>query len=282
MDIFCDKNLSNNWTDLSYAGECRVPIGEEPMAFTWPLCFLKRSIEGLFLNSNNEIIPFDIKEPDMTFNFKEEMKHLYHVQDNLTEEQIKIAKYWGDGPPSKQFMPIADILIDTYSVSACRANRIYYILNGALNDACIVAWYFKYKWNILRPNQYNQCFASLLCTPRHPSYPAGHSVTAGCMAEILSYFFPKEREKLEFCSKQCSDSRVYGGVHYRFDCDEGLKLGVSIAKVIIDEINLQADGNGVRIDIPYVIYKDADIIPESLEQYIPFDRKSKCSSLTLD
>jgi len=28
-------------------------------------------------------------------------------------------------------------------------------------------------------------------------------------------------------------SRVYGGIHFRFDCDEGLKLGRAVARLAI-------------------------------------------------
>lgn len=282
LNCNCNFNFFRSWEEIPYAGECKPPIGEEPLASYWPLCFLKRNDDDLFTDSFGNIIPLDIKEPNISFDFEGELNFLYYTLNNLTCRQAKIAEYWSDGPPSKQFMPIADILIDTYGVSACRANRIYYILNGALNDSCIICWYLKYKWNIIRPNQYDRSFASLICTPKHPSYPSGHSTFAACMAEILSYFFPTEKEKLDFLAEQCSYSRVYAGVHYRFDCDEGLKLGRSIAKAILKEVKYQSYLNRVQVDIPYVIFKDADIIPHTLEQYIPFDRDSKCSSLTLN
>ena len=276
-----ERNKSLKWSELSYAKEYRVPFGEEPLAYSWPLCFLKRD-GHLFTTLKGKPVPLPIKEPDMNFELPKQFLELVHIQNNLTPEQIEIAKYWGDGPPSKQFMPIADILIDTYGVSACRATRILYILNGALNDTCNITWYLKYKFDVLRPNQFNQSFKTLICTPRHPSYPAGHSTMAGCMCEILAYFFPAEREKLEFLAEECSVSRLYGGVHYRADCDEGVILGKSIAKAILKELKNDLNAEGLLVDQPYTEFKDANIIPETHTQYIPFDRPNKCTSALLD
>ena len=275
------KNRSLKWSELSYAGEWRTPFGEEPLAHSWRLCFLTR--EGnLFKTSEGKVLPLDIKEPDMNFGLRKQFLELVNIQKNLTANQIAIAKYWGDGPPSKQFMPIADILIDTYGVSACRAARILYVLNGALNDTCNVTWYLKYKFDVLRPNQYSQHFKTLLCTPRHPSYPAGHSAMAGCMCEILAYYFPAEREKLEFLAEECSISRIYAGVHYSADCDEGVALGKSVARAIIEDLKHDINAEGLVVDRPYTEFKDADIFPKDYKQYIPFDRQSRCSSLLID
>ncbi|MGL4912047.1 MAG: phosphatase PAP2 family protein, partial [Romboutsia sp.] len=133
-----------------------------------------------------------------------------------------------------------------------------------------------------RPCQYNECFRTVLCTPMHPSYPSGHSASAGCMAEILSFFFPGEREKLFMLARQCSYSRLYAGVHFKADCDEGINLGVSIAKAIIEYTSKQTDCYDNLIDKQYTNYKDANIIPINLTQYIPFNRLVACPSLLLD
>ncbi len=55
---------------------------------------------------------------------------------HLTPNQVLIAKYWGTGPPTKQWTPIIDILIDTYGINAPRAARI---LGAALAEECTVS-----------------------------------------------------------------------------------------------------------------------------------------------
>lgn len=275
-------NIYTLWQTIPYAGTTSLPVPETLDAGSWPLCFLKRDSNNQFLTPFGEIFNISIKDPHLSLNLDSEFSYLSNIQCNLTDEQIKIAKYWGDGPATKQFMPIAEILIDTYGVSVCHASRILYILNGALNDTFITTWQLKYFWNVIRPCQYNQCFRTVLCTPMHPTYPAGHSTSAGCMAEILSYFFPAEREKLFMLAKQCSDSRIFAGVHFKLDCEEGLKLGVNIAKSILSYTSTQTNSNNQIIDVQYSEYKNANIIPSCLNQYIPFNRQTNCKALLLD
>ena len=50
---------------------------------------------------------------------------------------------------------------------------------------------------------------------------------------MLAHFFPGERDELDRLAAEASMSRVYGGIHFRFDCDEGLKLGRAVARLAI-------------------------------------------------
>ncbi|MGZ4906462.1 MAG: PA-phosphatase, partial [Halobacteriota archaeon] len=47
---------------------------------------------------------------------------------------------------------------------------------------------------------------------------------------VLSYIFPKETTQLQAQAQQASLSRLYAGVHYRFDCDQGLEVGSKVAQ----------------------------------------------------
>ena len=67
-------------------------------------------------------------------------------------------------------------------------------------------------------------------TPNFPSYTSGHSDFSGAAAGVLSYIFPKEQSQLEAQAQQASLSRVYAGIHYHVDCDQGLKVGSEIAQ----------------------------------------------------
>ncbi|MGL5067152.1 MAG: vanadium-dependent haloperoxidase [Sarcina sp.] len=265
-EIFCSIN-PYSWDKIPYPNEYLSPQGEEINASTWPTSFLTKK-DNLFYGNTDKPLNFPIKEPDMIFNFKKEFDYIYNISKFLTPKEIEIAHYWGYGPPSKQFIPIADILITTYKVPACRAQRILYILNAALNDSCIVCWHYKYAFNIIRPIQYNPLFKPVLTTPRHPSYPAGHSVMSGCMVTILSYFFPSEKEKLYNLGIECSSSRLYAGVHYKADCDEGFILGEFIGNSILDITSCDINGHHSKVDYQYTEFKDAPIIPDTSKQYI--------------
>jgi hypothetical protein len=60
---------------------------------------------------------------------------------------------------------------------------------------------------------------------------------------VLSSVFPNETQRLEAAAKEASDSRVYGLIHYRIDCEMGLAHGKKIGDYAL--IRAKADGSGL-------------------------------------
>lgn len=278
MDSFGKDNKPRSWSDLAYAGEFRVPPSVESEALSWPLFFLKRDTKGHFADIYGNTLTLEIKHPD-TIDFEgEQLRAVQQTLLNLTEEKICIAEYWSSGPPTKQWTPIIDRLIDTYGISAPRAARILAAVQGGLNDAAVMTWYLKYHYDIARPNQFDKTLATIVCTPYHPSYPSGHAVLSGCAAVILSYFFGPEENKLMQLAEECSIARVYAGVHYPADSTEGLRLGHYIGKIIISSLEKQHDKLGCKLDYPIIDNLDAVLMPPPYEQVIKFNRLRTCNS----
>ena len=89
----------------------------------------------------------------------------------------------------------------------------------------------------------------LLNTPPFPEYASGHSTAAGAVVAILEDAFGKKyafddityfgtmpnRKYADFESygQETSNSRVYGGIHYKFSCDNGYKNGKKIAENVL-------------------------------------------------
>lgn len=73
-------------------------------------------------------------------------------------------------------------------------------------------------------------------TPRHPSYPSGHSTYAGAASEILSYFFPDYSGEFTKLADNTGLARLWAGIHYRSDHIEGMKLGRCVARLVIRQI----------------------------------------------
>ena len=96
-----------------------------------------------FLNIEN---PKDI-------NFKEELRELEYSLKNITEKQIKIVDYWSDKALIESIMSIALKLVSEYDKSPGMTVRLLSILTKAINDAYIIASYFKYFWDYPRPIQ---------------------------------------------------------------------------------------------------------------------------------
>lgn len=270
------------WTDIAYAGEVHPPSNpEEPRAGSWKVYFIKHDENGEgFETLDGHPINFEILEPEQ-IDWLLQLRVVKRVLNHLTEKQKTIATYWGEGPPTKQWTPIADRLIDTYGVPAPRTGRILGALYAAINDTFVVTWYLKYKWLVARPNQYDQTLATYLCTPRHPTYPSGHASVAGVSEVILSYFFPAEKRRLHELAEECAKSRLYGGVHFPVDNDEGLRLGRQIGRLVVQELKQDVDGEGNVVDIAYRNFRNAKLNPPPYEQVIPFDYHPSCQSLLL-
>ncbi|UOQ45119.1 vanadium-dependent haloperoxidase [Halobacillus salinarum] len=270
------------WTDVPYAGESVPPTisgGVEPTAGNWRTYFIKHSKRHGFEKLDGRPIRLAIRDPK-TIDWREQLKVVQKTLKNLTERQKKIAAYWGSGPPSKQWIPIVDRLIDTYSVEAPRAARILAGLFAGINDAFVVCWHLKYKWLVARPNQYDRHLATYLCTPNHPTYPSGHATVAGAAEVILSYFFPAERRKLQQLAEECANSRLYAGVHFPADNEQGLRLGRQIGRIVTEQLKEdRADGH--PLDRPFELYRNAELLPEDYEQVIPYDYPDNCPSLLL-
>lgn len=198
---------------------------------------------------------------------------------NLTREQKAIATYWGTGVATKQWTPIADQLIDAYGVEAPRGARILAALHAGLNDAFVVTWFYKFKWLVARPNQLDDELATFLCTPRHPTYPSGHAAVAGAAAVILSYYFPAERRQLQQLAEEAAQSRLYAGVHFPIDNEQGLRLGSQVGELVTRQLQRNRDTENRSIDTPYRNSLNVKLTPPPYEQVIPFQFDDSCDSL---
>lgn len=89
-----------------------------------------------------------------------------------------------------------------------------------------------------------------------------------CMIRMLAYFFPKESEKLYQILNECSMSRLYAGVHYLMDIEEGNKLGIDIANKILAILSQEADQSGATINLIWDKFKDAPIYPTNHQQVL--------------
>jgi membrane-associated phospholipid phosphatase len=195
--------------------------------------------------------------------FMAELKTVLDVEAGLSEEQKQIATFWDDGPgtltPAGHWVDIATDLIGASRAGPARASQILAHLAVAEADAAIAVFDAKYYWWSIRPitaiwrlcdggdrlcseaeleadaaraTQRGQ-WSSYITTPAFPSYPSGHSTFSGAAARVLSHFFPGASRSLERLARQAASSRLYGGIHFDEDNDDGLALGRALARMAI-------------------------------------------------
>jgi len=154
------------------------------------------------------------------------------ISDTRTPEQLAIATYWNvnQGPRSAAAMEnLAVELIRTYHVRDAEAARILFLMNTAAFDALIGCFDAKYAYWFIRPPQADPAITLPIGLPPHPSYPSAHSCVSGSITGVLTAAFPSEADRLAAIAQEASLSRLYAGIHYRFDMQAGLALGRSVA-----------------------------------------------------
>jgi len=167
-------------------------------------------------------------------------EELKDVLDNLTNDQRKIANFWSDGlatyTPPGHWNRFACNYIVQYKYNPLRAARVLAYLNMAMEDAGIACWETKYHYHYPRPIETIPGFKTILGTPNFPSYTSGHSMFSAAGATVLAHVFPNETATINGWADEAAESRIYGGIHYRFDCDAGGTAGHQVGQLAVDRM----------------------------------------------
>jgi membrane-associated phospholipid phosphatase len=116
-------------------------------------------------------------------------------------------------------------LIRTHRRSEVESARIMFLMSSAAFDAAVGCYNAKFDFWYIRPKQAEPNIITVFNAPNHPSYPSGHSCHSGASTGVLAAVFPSEARRLAAMAEEASLSRLYAGIHYRFDMDAGLELG---------------------------------------------------------
>ena len=209
--------------------------------------------------------------------FYKAMIEVKNIGDSLTEEQKHIAEFWDDNPfklhvvghvnyVTKKFSPPGHWMnIVGIGAKAAKADfrttvAAYAQTAIALFDAFISCWDEKFRSNYVRPetviNTIDENWRPYIQTPPFPSYTSGHATNSAAAAEVMTHWFGdklsftdtsllefgiKNREIKSFreAAKEAAMSRLYGGIHYRFDNENGLAAGKKLGEYIVSRLKLK-------------------------------------------
>lgn len=229
------------------------------------------------LDSSNQIEadPFPAYSADKNSPFYKEMKEVYDISQNMTDEQIDIALFWDDNPfvskhkghvmfqdkkmtPGGHWMAIAAKACKMNNADAVKSAKAYAYTAVGLYDGFISCWYVKYKTVRIRPQSaiqrlIDEQWISYIQTPPFPEYTSGHSTISASAAEMLTNVFgdniaftdSSEHEynlpvrsftSFRQAAEEASISRVYGTIHYRSGCENGNKQGKKVAEAILAKL----------------------------------------------
>ena len=177
--------------------------------------------------------------------FNAALAEVRQISDHRTTEQLKIAAFWADAAetftPPGHWNLFAERLLLQHKTSEIRAARTFALLNAAQMDGGICCWDTKFTYWLFRPSQADPGITTPIGLPNFPSYTSGHSTFSGVSESVLGYLFPAEAATLHNLAEEAGISRIYGGIHYRFDSEVGLKDGRAIGALAI--ARGQSDGS---------------------------------------
>lgn len=186
--------------------------------------------------------------PELTAAAREVMD----VKAALTPEQERIARFWAGGQgtslPPGLWIEVAFVYARASHLTAPRAARALALLAVAEADAGVAVWDAKYAYwsprpvNAIRALGLDAAWVPLLATPPFPSYVSGHAGYSGAASEVLAYLFPDSAKDFRAKAEEAALSRLFSGIHYRFDNDAGLDLGRQVGRLVVDRA--ETDGSG--------------------------------------
>ncbi len=227
------RGIKSNW--VSQESPARPPMLPNYGAVaTW-------NFDKTTLAKIRPVMPFVVGSAE----WQNEYVELEKINKSQTREQARIANYWADGagsytPPGHWHRAAANAGHDA-KFSEVRMARTLALLGTALMDAGIACWETKYYYYTPRPQQFG--LKTSVGLPNFPSYTSGHSTFSAAAATVLGSIFPEQASDFTAQAKEASESRIYGLIHFRVDCEMGLVHGKKIGEYAISRG--KADGSGL-------------------------------------
>ena len=201
----------------------------------------------------------------------EELQHVAAVTMKLTADQKSIAQRWhldaGSVTPPGVWNAIATSYVSHQPLAVARRIRVLAVLNMAMQDALVAAWRIKLQYWTERPitairREIDPKFEPLLVAPPFPGYVSGHSTVSAAAAGVLSHYFPEQKSRWHALAREAAVSRLYGGIHFVSDNEQGLALGLQVASVCLAAFEgTGADGVSAPITAPAGMSPDFFALP---------------------
>jgi len=197
------------------------------------------------------------------------------VSTERTPFQTLVARY----RQAFDVTPSLRLAADAPGRTPVRNARMFAIYQMAFDDAAGAMVAAKFHYNYWRPitairngaadgndkTVPDPAWVPLLGTPNFPEYPCGHCTVAAAIAEVMTAETgPRPAAGVRVSSqaiplsavqalpswdewaRQVSDSRIYGGVHYRFSNEAGEQIGRRAARIVLDKVMRPLPGRKAR------------------------------------
>lgn len=169
--------------------------------------------------------------------FQAALAEVRQISDTRTPQQVATAQFWnmpaGTHQPPGYWNDEGVKLAIKYRLSERETAHVLALMNMVSHDCIVASHEAKFFYWLLRPTMADPGITLPIGLPNFPSYPSNHATISAGMARVLGRAFPSEAGRLDALADEAALSRVYGGIHYRFDGEAGLALGRRIAAYAI-------------------------------------------------
>ena len=179
------------------------------------------------------------------------------------QDRANVALFYAASSPTQVFNQAVQQVAQERWHSLTENARALAVMNMAMNDSLVAAFFNKYHYNFWRPETAihagdtdgnpktdpDPSWAPFVATPCFPSYPSNHGSAANSAAEILRRIYGEgghfmtlsnptvpdivlKYTTFKQITDDISDARVYGGIHFRTDQVAGERLGIAIGKAV--------------------------------------------------
>ena len=182
-------------------------------------------------------------------------------------EQALTGRFW-NGAIQNYWNEITQTAAVQQTLTTAQSARLFALLNLALADGVIAFYDAKYTYTFWRPvtairaaeTDHNpetvgdpQWLPEVGTTTPDPSYPGAHAVISAAAATVLRSFFARDRfhfrvtsevfpgverafRRFSAAADEATWSRIFAGVHFRFDLTTGQRLGHAVAAFVVEHL----------------------------------------------
>jgi hypothetical protein len=189
-----------------------------------------------------------------------------------TADQSAIVRFWPGG--GANWNAVTRVIVAGRGLDLWEHARLFALLNMAGSDSQVSVFDTKYTYNFWRPvtairagdgdgnpaTQGDATWLPFIATPPYPDYTCGLTTNTGASVEVLRRYFGTDRiaytftaagitrsySSLSQAAAEAVDARVFGGIHFRSGCVQGVREGEHVGRFVIQHALKPVKANGNR------------------------------------
>ncbi len=179
----------------------------------------------------------------MSSEYLQAVREVEAAAEKRTPSQGSAINFWGGVPGTVQ---PAGIWLDQlysnsekYKLTDKEYAYVQMVVAQVLSDAFMECWKVKFTYWTKRPDMVSSNIDTAMPNPPFPGYVSGHSTISFAAATVLGAFFPEDKDMYLTQAEEAKNSRLWAGIHFAHDNEEGKKLGVAVGEAMVENLKIQ-------------------------------------------